>query len=219
MSSPLILSVSRNWQFEVKPLYSLVMLLGIVICFFAASWQYNKSIYFQAAKIQTVELYGQYMNEYTHYLDNQTLNGKAGYAVITPFKSEGKVFLINRGFVAFENRDYLPVVEKISGKTTIKGTLKEYKKPLLLNETLQDPLQYRIQFIDEFGFERLLGSHIEPLVVMQDSGKGLLEKQEESTSYLSQHKHQAYAMQWFLLALCGVCVLVLGSLKRGSENE
>ena len=128
------------------------MLLGIAICFSAAVWQYQTSIFFQAPAAQSVHMKGVFLNEYTHFLDNQTLNGKVGYAVITPFLYDETIYLVNRGFIHYQTRDELPQVIPVIGTVEIDGYLKTNHKPLLLNNSLQDPLKPRIQFIDEKYF-------------------------------------------------------------------
>jgi len=218
MWSPSTLNMNRNWHFVIKPLYSLIMLLGIAICFSAAIWQYEKSVFYRAPIAQIAHIQGQFLNKYSHYLDNQTLNGQVGYAVITPFKYENQVYLVNRGFVAYVTRDQLPEIHSVNGNVTIEGRLKINHKPLLLNESLQDPIQSRIQFVDEKYFSQLTGLDVVDELFLQTSGSGLLEMQKITEPYLNHHKHQAYAVQWFILGVCGVIILVVASIKRGKAD-
>lgn len=218
MTNPSIVNVNRNWHFVIKPLYSFIMLLGIAICFCAAVWQYQKSMFFQAPVAQSLHMKGEFLNEHSHFLDNQTLNGKVGYAVITPFLYDQTIYLVNRGFVAYQTRDKLPQVAPVIGPVTIDGYLKVNHKPLLLNNSLQDPLPKRIQFIDEKYFSRAFNKNVSQDVFMMKSGQGLLQAMPEKSAYLSHHRHQAYALQWFLLGLSGVFILFIASLKRGSAH-
>jgi surfeit locus 1 family protein len=218
MTNPSIVNVNRNWHFVIKPLYSFIMLLGIAICFSAAFWQYQKSIFYQAPVAQSLHMQGQFLNQFNRYLDNQTLSGKVGYAVITPFQYEEDIYLVNRGFVAYNDRDNLPEIPVIEGMVQIDGILKQHHKPLLLNNNLQDPLAKRIQFIDEKYFSRLLGDNVSSKIFIQQSGNGLLSPQPQKSSYLSHHRHQAYAVQWLLLGFCGIVILLIASLKRGDSH-
>ena len=218
MTNPSIVNVNRNWHFVIKPLYSFIMLLGIAICFSAAFWQYQKSVFYQAPIAQSLHMQGQFINEFNHYLDNQTLNGKVGYALITPFQYEDKFYLVNRGFIAYEDRDTLPIVPPVIGTVKIDGILKQHHKPLLLNNILQDPLANRIQFIDEKYFSSLLDQSVSSEIFIQQSGHGLLSPQPQKSSYLSHHRHQAYAVQWLLLGICGIVILLIASLKRGNAH-
>lgn len=218
MTNPSIVNVNRNWHFEIKPLYSFIMLLGITICFGAAFWQYQKSIFYQAPVAQILHMEGKYLNQHSHLLDNQTLNGQVGYAVITPFLYDHDVFLVNRGFIAYSQRSILPDIPNVDGSAKIHGFLKSNHKPLLLNTSLQDPVSHRLQFIDEQYFSALLNKNISADVFVLQKGKGLLTPFAEKSPYLSHHRHQAYALQWLLLGLCGVFILFIASIKRGESN-
>lgn len=203
-----------GWRFKFSVIYSLVMFLGIGLCLFAANWQYGKALFYQAPQAEEVHIQGQYLNAYTHYLDNQTLNGRAGYAAITPFEYDGTIFLVNRGFVGYENRNALPIVSEVRGYLKITGLMKENKKPLLLNETLQDPLHQRLQYVDTKRFSVLLNRLVNDQIFMLKDGAGLLEPFPEQAPYLSHHRHMGYAVQWLLLALAGVCIWLIASIKR-----
>ncbi len=218
MTNPSIVNVNRNWHFVIKPLYSFIMLLGIAICMSASFWQYQKSVFYQAPVAQTLHMQGLFLNEHNHYLDNQTLDGKVGYAVITPFLYDGQYYLVNRGFIAYAERDTLPKVNEVKGVVQIDGVLKQHHKPLLLNNRLQDPVRNRIQFIDEKYFSQLLNANVSSEIFIQQSGGGLLSPQPQKSSYLSHHRHQAYAVQWLLLGICGIFILFIASLKRGNAH-
>ena len=148
----------KTWSFNFSPIYSLIMFVGIGICATAANWQHSKSQSFLTPVSQSIEITGHYLNNYTHFLDNQTLKGKAGYAAITPFITSDKVYLVNRGFTSYQSRDALPAISQISSKISITGQLRIHKKPLLLNDSLQDPLLLRIQYIDHKHFSKLFDS-------------------------------------------------------------
>lgn len=193
------------------------MFLGISICVAAAAWQYQKSMFFLTPVAQQVHMEGEYLNDFTHYLDNQTLNGQAGYAVITPFEYENTVYLVNRGFISFENRDALPAIEPVLGKVTIEGLLLINRKPMLLNSKLIDPLEKRIQFIDEQYFRNHTSKNIAPDIFHLKEGLGLLSSQPVKAPYLSHHRHKAYALQWILLALAGFIILFISSISRGKS--
>jgi len=212
------MNVNRNWHFVIKPLYSFIMLLGIGICLTAAYWQYQKAMFYQAPASQVRHMQGTFLNQYSHFLDNQTLNGQAGYALITPFQYETDIFLVNRGFVGYDSRDVLPTIQAVTGEVTIEGQLKQHHKPLLLNNSLQDPLKARIQFVDEKYFSSITSQAVSDEIFMQKSGPGLLQAFPETQPYLSHHRHQAYALQWFLLAICGGIIWLLASIKRGKKN-
>lgn len=207
-----------SWSFQFNVIYSLVMFLGIALCLIAGNWQYNKALFFQAPKAQLHHIQGQYLNAYTHFLDNQTLEGEAGYAVITPFEYDGSIYLVNRGFIAYDNRHELPRVPSVQGYLKISGFVKDNHKPLLLNDSLQDPLHLRLQFVDSQRFSSLLNKPIKDRVFILKEGPGMLAAFPEQSPYLSHHRHMGYAIQWGLLALAGICIWLLASFKRGVKK-
>ena len=208
----------QTWKLSFNPVYSLIMMLGIGICLIAANWQFTKSQFYMAPVAQSVHMTGQYLNDYTHYLDNQTLNGQAGYAVITPFKYDSSVYLVNRGFISYENRTELPHVPSVTGTVEITGILKENLKPLLLNESLQDPIFLRVQFINNKHFSMMLNQNVSEKIFLVQEGEGLLNPFPESQPYLNHHRHMGYAIQWGLLAIAGLIIWFIASIKRGIKK-
>ena len=204
--------------FKFRPVYSFVMVLGISVCTIAGFWQYQKALFFTQPQAQILHIQGEYLNQHNFYLDNQTHSGQVGYAVITPFHYDGAIYLVNRGFIAYENRDALPNIEPAMGKVVLKGRLHVNHKPLLLNTTLIDPIKNRIQFVDKAMFEGLLNRTVQNEVFVLREGPGLLTKTKEKEPYLNHHKHQAYALQWFLLAVCGLFIWLFASMNK-RENE
>lgn len=206
-----------TWRLTFNPIYSLIMMIGIVICAVAANWQFNKAQVFMAPFAGSLNIKGQYLNEYSHYLDNQTLNGKVGYAVITPFQTEEKIYLINRGFIRYDNRDVLPEIKPVTGKVEITGVLTENRKPMLLNDSLQDPLFLRVQYISHQHFSLMLAHAPEQEIFQLQQGQGLLTAFPQKQPYLSHHRHMGYAMQWGLLAMAGIIIWLIASIKRGEK--
>ena len=207
-----------SWIFKFNILYSLVMFLGIGLCLVAANWQYTKAQFFQKPQAQQFLIEGQFLNAYTHFLDNQTLNGRAGYAVITPFEYDGSIYLVDRGYIGYDSRSELPMVSNVEGQVRISGYVKTHHKPLLLNDSLQDPLHLRLQYVDAQRFSQLLNKPVKDQIFVLKEGEGLLEPFPEQAPYLSHHRHMGYAIQWLLLALAGVCIWLIASIKRGIKK-
>lgn len=208
----------QTWKLSFNPIYSLIMMLGIGICLIAANWQFTKSQFYMAPVAQSVHIKGQYLNEYTHFLDNQTLNGQAGYAVITPFQYDSAIYLVNRGFVSYRNRADLPSVPAVMGTVELTGIMKENKKPLLLNESLQDPVFLRVQYINNEHFSMMLNQGVAKEIFLVQKGEGLMSPFPDSQPYLNHHRHMGYAIQWGLLAIAGLIIWFIASIKRGIKE-
>ncbi len=156
---------------------------------------------------------GHYLNEFTHFLDNQTLHGRAGYAVITPFAYEASIYLVNRGFVSYESRDFLPRVTPVTQTVTLSGLLLNNNIPMLLNSRLIDPLSKRIQYINNKYYSQLVGQAVVKDIFHLKQGAGLQTLMPVKAPYLNHHRHQGYALQWLLLAIAGLIILVVASIK------
>jgi surfeit locus 1 family protein len=209
----------QTWRLTFNPVYSLIMLLGIGICASAANWQFTKAQFYLAPLAQTLHMEGRYLNEYTHYLDNQTFKGKAGYAVITPFEYDGTTYLVNRGFISYKNRNELPKVSGIEGSVTLTGHLKEYQKPMLLNDSLQDPLYLRVQYINNNHFSLMLSRTVSEKIFQLEKGEGLVQAFPRKEPYLNHHRHMGYAIQWGLLAIAGLIIWLIASIKKSKKND
>jgi len=211
--------LSSSWglihkHFSIRPVYTAIMVLGVSLCLWAAQWQYFKAQSYQEPSVERIELNGQFINSETHFLDNQTLNGNVGYAVITPFSSDQGTYLVNRGFVHAANRDSLPDVDFIQGRHLISGRLKPATDPMVLSQSTPDKFTNRIQTIDlEYFSERLSGS-LKPSILVLESDAGLLQPFSPKDAYLSHHRHLAYALQWGLLAMAGVIIWLVASYKK-----
>ncbi len=211
-------SSKQSWYLSIKPLYSLIMILGIVICLVAASWQYQKSQFYLAPVTQQVHMQGQYLNEFTHYLDNRTLNGRAGYAVVTPFQYEASIYLVNRGFVSFKDRNTLPHVEPVLGEVMLTGLILKNSIPMLLNTRLKDPIARRIQYINNKYFSGLTQVKVADNIFHLKEGPGLQTLMPVKEPFLNYHRHQGYAIQWLLLALAGLVILLVSSIKTRNKD-
>lgn len=211
--------IGRGWIFRFNTLYSLVMFLGIGICLWAASWQYGKAQTFTTVPVETVTLSGVFLNDHTRYLDNQTLNGQVGYAVITPFKVDENVILVNRGFIPLTSRDVLPSVTPVSGFQTIEGRYYPIVKPMVLPTDRQEMLKERIQFISLDAFNLARDETVADDVIHMEGGVGLLSEFSETSPYLSEHRHLAYAVQWILLAIAGLLIWLIASIKKSKEKD
>jgi len=208
----------REIQLSFRPVYTLIMLLGIGICLWAAQWQYFKAQAFQQPVLPHIQLTGTFINEKTRFLDNQTLNGDVGYGVLTVFKSEGKFYLVNRGFYEYQDRRLKPDIAPVTGVVTIRGKQTTPAQPLVLDTKVSAPMQKRIQSIDLEALSNELGILISHYIV-QSEGKGLLNPLPIRDPYLSEHKHLGYALQWLLLAIAGFVILLFASINKKNKKE
>lgn len=206
--------VLRKIKFDIHPLYSLVMLLGMTLCIVLGVWQYQKSLRYVEPPQAPSIIKGHFLNEHTFLLDNKSVNGKVGYAVITPFQTYDRIFLVNRGFVAYKSRNVVPEIPPVLGHQTIVGTKSFYELPVLLNQSLQDPIKERVQFIDTKSLSKKLNSDIRPETFDQQYGAGVLTSFPKTEPYINEHRHLGYAIQWWILAIIAAVIWSISSVKR-----
>ncbi len=160
-------------------------------------------------------------------LDNQVLNSRAGYHVITPLiLRDGKTaVLVNRGWVAAKpDRRQLPQVEEVLGTTTVSGVaVVPPSESFLLKE--QNPIEQEWekvwQALDLDRFREALDYRLHEFVIVLD---------EEHSDVLEYHlnkptgewiiRHKAYAFQWFALAATLLVIyFVVGFRRKRSSTQ
>lgn len=168
------------------------------------------------------EATGLLLNDQSIFIDNRTLNGKAGYHVVTPLQIEGTPIRVAvlRGWVERDVRDVLkvPALKPISGAVRIEGfgqlslgkTFDLLKlrsiEPALMTVP---PKSQRIwpQF-DPTPYAQWSGLQVSALMIRQNSAldDGLIRQWIVAKDDVP--KHQGYAAQWFGLCLTTVFLWV-----------
>jgi len=156
-----------------------------------------------------VLLAGHYVDDSQFIYDNQTVNGNAGYYVLTPFVlSDYKAILINRGFIPWNGRrDSIGNIDIATQKRVIKVSLIKPVERIKLNEGLASTIfPILIQSINIGKISELSNLDIVPIIGRLDktSEDGFYRKWQPF--YGSVDKHLGYALQWFLMALALIVI-------------
>ncbi len=160
-------------------------------------------------RYREVQLSGTYDEEHQFLIDNQIVNGQPGYFVMTPLilSKSSHAVLVNRGWVPLKkDRSQLPEIllpEKTQVK--IKGRINTFPSVGIELAGAEIPTPgwpAVVQIIDQ---EILLDRLGYPLFSFQielnpDENYGFVRQWHEAR-ILTPEKHQAYAFQWFALAL------------------
>ena len=142
----------------------------------------------------------------TVYLDNRTLNGVAGFYVITPLVlGEGlPAVLIDRGFRAHDMQDRARITAAMPppGRVSVEGLA--VARPSALLE-LGGKSAHRVpgiwQNLDYSAYEQATGRSVARFVIQQ-SGNGVDGLRREWPRPASGvEKHLGYAFQWYSLAV------------------
>ena len=166
-----------------------------------------------------MHLNGEFLADKQFLLDNKIHNKIAGYEVITPFKVNNKIVLVNRGWVNSNNRQSIPKILIQNKTTSIYGYSYYYKKLYELDEdNYINKWPLIIQNIEIDKVSQLLGYDIETYVI-------IMNKKHDDSYVLQtifkgnmQLKHYMYAGQWFLFAIIGFIFMIILSRKE-KNNE
>lgn len=175
---------------------------------------------------QSVNITGQFLEQYQILLDNQVEQGQAGYYVYTPFKIEGseQVVLINRGWLPIgNNRQTSPEIVTTNNIVDITGVIKNVPKTgMLLKEALPETLGdtvYRVQRINIEELQNLTGTSLLPYIVRlsADSGHGYRRQWHAPGS--GESRHLGYAFQWFAFATVLLVIYLLLNVKKIKQDR
>jgi surfeit locus 1 family protein len=149
------------------------------------------------------------------FIDNQILEGRAGYHVMTPLQIAGKkdAVLVNRGWIA-RGPEYPrpPAVAVPEGPVQVSGmaTLPPKRFLELAPEVTQGPVRQNLS-LDRYRAQS--GIAILPVVVLADSAApGLAAVREKPDTGVDRHRE--YSLTWFSLAATTLVLWIVLNLKR-----
>lgn len=231
---------SMNVQVRIIPL-SFLLILAIVFASLG-QWQLKRKIEkqdlidrFEQAREMTLqqaldsgldfaraEILGQYESNWQLLLDNKIWQGRTGVHVLSLFYSEeGIPLLVDRGWLAMNpDRRSLPDVVTPDEEIIITGLLsRPYGGGVKLGQpdvisALEGPLLLTYLDIDQVS--NAAGLAIAPLILKLDaSDPSGFENREWQPAVILPTQHQAYAVQWFALAVAAIIlILTLGIRLR-----
>lgn len=149
-----------------------------------------------------VYVHGEYLPQYTIYLDNKIHKGRAGYHVLTPMKipSINRYILINRGWIAKTFASKVnPNVPTPAGLREVEGiAVTPSTKFLQLSKINVEEKIWQNLNIEQYS--QLTKLPVLPIVLEQisDSQDNLIRDWQQPDFGIT--KHQGYAFQWFSLA-------------------
>ena len=201
----------------------LLAALGCAAGIALGNWQSERAAGKRAlAAAQKPEaLRGEFLPEYTLYLDNKTYRGRAGYHVLQPLRlRDGRHVLVNRGWVpAAATRAQLPEVRTSPGEVALEGFRLEHLprayEPGGTN-TLREGTVWQNATTGEVA--AWSGLALERWVLELHSGldDGLVRDWPPADA--GAETNQNYALQWYSLALLSVVLLVALNVKRGQKD-
>lgn len=176
-----------------------------------------------AQAFRRVSALGRYDLEHQLLLDNRIHQGRAGYHVLTPFRSGGRVVLVNRGWVPVgPDRAVLPALpgtaEEIVVNAIIAPTPDRFFR-LGSEEERHTDWPRVVQQLEPGALGKLLGVELLPAVLLLEREDAYGFVREWKAVYgITPDKHRAYAMQWFTLALVLVLIYIGVNTRRHGKN-
>lgn len=172
----------------------------------------------------SIESQGEFDRQRWLLLDNRIRAGKVGYEVVALFYPQevATPVLVNLGWIqANQDRRIYPEVVLPEGTVTVSGRLTEPSKLLVLAESSsQQGWPRRLQRLEISRLEQQLGLKLMPWVIRPDDP--VIENLDLSwkPTVMQPEKHQAYALQWFVMAvvLMGLIVWNLHKLRNGEVD-
>ncbi len=160
-----------------------------------------------------VKLTGNFDNNHQFFLDNRIVNGRVGYDVYTPFKTEdGHVILVNRGFVGQgKSRQLLPDINVSEQLITISGILNAVPaRAAFLDDNLHNYRDWPVllQYVDLQEIMQASNYQLMDMVFYLNDGQNGALQYHLPALNLNADKNLGYAFQWFAMAFT-VCLLYL----------
>ena len=163
---------------------------------------------------QGVRLEGQWLPQYTVYLENRPMQGRSGFIVLTPLQlDKHTTVLVQRGWIPRHQQDrtLLAPIETPQGQVHVKGRialgpsevmdLGDKTNSTVDATTAQPARQSRIrQNLNLADYSHATGLSLVGTVLQTDAdAEGLQRNWPEITAGVE--KHWGYAFQWFALAV------------------
>ncbi len=179
----------------------------------------------ESARYQKVSVRGHYDDEHQFLIDNQMMNGKPGYFVLTPFliDQDKRAILVNRGWLPLgSDRTRLPDIAIKTPIQLIEGRINRFPQVGIKLKGAEIPAKgwpSVVQVIDG----RILAAKLTydlfdfQIELDADALEGY-RREWKVNSVIPPEKHLAYAVQWFGLALTLTGLFLWISIRKKSEH-
>ena len=168
---------------------------------------------------QKLILRGQYDISRSILLDNQLLQGRVGYHVLSPFILSGseKIILVNRGWVALgPGRESLPVIEVPAVMDRIRGiaSVPDTGGFRLGEVSLQGIWPQLVPFIDIDAMQPQFDNRLLPMVLWLAPEQAGHYQRHWNPAWEDPNRSRAYAVQWFCFALIACVLYIVLNLRK-----
>ncbi|WP_075255569.1 SURF1 family protein [Herbaspirillum camelliae] len=175
-------------------------------------------------EFRQVSLRGQFIPQWTLYLENRPHQGAVGFHVLTLFKPEGsaQAVVVARGWAPRDavDRTRVPQSPPPQGTTEVQGLLRRDAGHVLQLGQADAPRPGAIlQNLDLAALAQASGMPLSGFVIEQggDVSDGLL--RDWPAPSLGIDRHRGYAVQWYALAAMAVLFFIVTGFRRGRNDK
>lgn len=165
---------------------------------------------------------GDYLEEWTVFLDNRPYKGSAGMVVLTPMKIAGSDMhlLVARGWVKRDiaDRTKVPTIATPGGNVEVIGVARRNAGQVL---QLGSPAALQpgaiVQNVNAADFTQAAKLKMLPFIIEQttEMQDGLVRDWPRPSTGVE--KHRGYAFQWYALAVTALLFFVVTGFQRGAK--
>ncbi len=172
-----------------------------------------------------ITLQGELIVEKVFLWDNRVVQGKVGYEVIVPVKTNTGIVLTNLGWIAGTGyRDRLPDIPssaQLAHNSEFNGVVWLPSNNVFISDTLEHPGKWPavVQQVNIQQIEGLLGEPLLPFVVALSLSEDSPFVDNHKPVVMPPEKHIAYAIQWFGLAIGCLLVFIFASMRKGKNDK
>ncbi|MEE9397922.1 MAG: SURF1 family protein [Methylococcales bacterium] len=186
----------------------------------------NFEVNIEDLRYLSVKISGRYDGAHQFLLDNQSVQMKPGYFVLTPLIVAGKGFavLVNRGWVPLGvSREILPDIALVEESVSISGIIDVFPGVGYRLEGAENPTDNWpavVQLIDVETLSKLLDYPLLPYQVLLKKGQPggyLREWESRFTETITPEKHVGYAVQWFSLGFVLAVIFLWNGFKKNER--
>jgi surfeit locus 1 family protein len=238
----------NKYYFRFSILGTFLAVLGISLFFSLGTWQVNRAgekeklqhdiesrqnqpefildssiVDISSKSYVPVKALGHYDAKHEILIDNEVVDGKAGYHVLTPLilKEDQSVIMVNRGWVPLgRSRDVLPELTTPENSVIIHGRISPHKsKPaLILDQGDTEPGRVW-QYFDDERYMKHTKYNLLPVVILLDEeqGEGYLRSWPKYSAKVAMHI--GYAVQWYVFAAIVLITYIAVNFKKKEQSE
>lgn len=167
-------------------------------------------------EFRRVSVAGQYLYDREFLVGPRTLDGKAGFHMVVPFRrASGGIVFVNRGWITEELRKK---ADRPEGLIQVDGFIQMPKHNRFTPDNAPDKKQWYWIDLAAMGKEAKLDNVAPVIIVAPESPKGIYPA-GGALKLDIPNDHRKYAYFWFSMALAAIVIFILSARQPGNKLE